>query len=170
MAAKHGPAAPYPPRDEARRALQTAIERPEARRALSVALTISGGLPADRYELRFESRGTGEVSCGLATGATRGPLQMHPARLADDEFGDLLQRMRLADLVQADLPMPRIPPDSLVGRLTLSAGGEPLTIYFMADPGQARDAGQPPPPPLAAALSAIYGVCARVLGNRWKAP
>jgi hypothetical protein len=66
--------------------------------------------------------------------------------------------------------MPRIPPDSLVGKIEVSAEGAPFVIYYMADPGQSRDAGQPPPASVMRAVRAIYGTCERVLGNRWKAP
>jgi hypothetical protein len=40
----------------------------------------------------------------------------------------------------------------------------------MADPGQARDAGFEPPPALAKALDAIYGICGRTLGIERLAP
>lgn len=95
---------------------------------------------------------------------------MERARLADDEVADLVGRMGLADLIKAHFPMPRIPPDSLVGHLQLSTGDESLTFYFMADSGQARDAGQPPPPQIATAVEAVYSVCGRLLGDRWQAP
>lgn len=168
MATKPGPGSPYVPSEDSRRALQAALARPEPLRDVAVTLTIGGGLPEDRYALRFESRGASDVKCGLATPGARGRMQLQALQFSDDEAADV--RRRLTELLKADLPVPRIPPDSLVGRLDISVGTERVTIYFMADPGQARDAGHPPPPPLTRTLEAIYAVCARGLGKRWKAP
>ena len=169
MAEKQSPGADFSPEGDTRGPLLAAMENPQRRRQIRVALTVAGGMPEEPYELRFESYGNGELSCGLVTPQAR-QMRMERASLSEREASDLLGRMNLTELVKAESPMPRIPPDSLVGRLEVSADGEPLVIYFMADPGQARDAGQPPPAHVVRAVEAIYGTCERVLGNRWKAP
>jgi hypothetical protein len=169
MAEKQSPGADFSPQGDIRGPLLAAVQDPQRRRQVRVALTVGGGMPEEPYELRFESYGSGELSCGLVTPQAR-QMRLERASLSEKEASDLLGRMNLIELVRAEPPMPRIPPDSLVGRLEVSADGEPMVIYFMADPGQARDAGQPPPPPVTRTVQAIYQACERVLGNRWKAP
>jgi hypothetical protein len=170
MAEKERPSADFPAPEDVRSALLAAVEEPERRKGIRVALTVRGGMPEQAYELRFETYGTGEVTCGVMTPEMRQQMRTERTKLSEREAADLLDRMSVAELVRVDVPMPRIPPDSLVGRLEVSANGEPLTIYFMADPAQAEDAGQPPPPQVVKAVEAIYATCSRVLGNDWKAP
>lgn len=170
MAKKQGSDPELNPSDDGRAAVLAALEQPEARHNLYVKLTVRGGMPSERYDLELESRGSGETTCSLGTPTREGRKETQRMQLAEDEVIRLLDQMRLADLVKGDLPQPRIPPDSLVGRLEISGGGRPVTLLFMADPGQARSAGQEPPPQLAKAVSALYGVCASVLGNHWTAP
>ncbi len=155
--------------EEARAALQSALRDPSRLRDVRVRLTISGGLPEERYELRFGAEG-GKVDCALAHAQTGAKTQAETHELSDRELAELFERMDLFQLLKGDVPRPRIPPDSLVGRLELSAGREPVTLYFMADPGQARDAGFEPPPALAKAIDAIYGICGRILGIERLAP
>ncbi|MFD4421459.1 hypothetical protein ACFWN7_08140 [Agromyces sp. NPDC058484] len=150
--------------------MRAALEQPEARPNLTVKLTVRGGMPSERYDLQLEFRGSGETTCALGMPARERRKETQQMQLAEDEVVRLLDRMRIADLVRADLPQPRIPPDSLVGRLEISGGGRPVTLLFMADPGQARSAGQEPPPQLLKTVSALYDVCARVLGDQWTAP
>jgi hypothetical protein len=155
--------------EEARAELQDALRDPRRRRDVQVRLTISGGLPEERYELHFGAHG-GKVECSMARAEDTDGKPAESRDLSDRELNELFERMDLSQLLKADLPRPRIPPDSLVGRLELSAGKRPITIYFMADPGQAEDAGFDPPPSLAKAIDAIYGICGRVLGIKRLAP
>jgi hypothetical protein len=155
--------------EEARAELQSALRDPSRLRDVRVRLTISGGLPEERYELRFRAEG-GKVDCALAQAQTGAKSQAESHELSERELVELFQRMDLVQLLKGDVPRPRIPPDSLVGRLELSVGREPVSLYFMADPGQARDAGFEPPPALAKAIDAIYGICGRTLGIEHLAP
>jgi hypothetical protein len=155
--------------EEARDELQSALRDPSRLREVRVRLMISGGLPEERYELQFRAEG-GKVDCALAHVQTGAKTQAETYELSDRELAELFERMELLQLLKGDVLRPLIPPDSLVGRLELSAGREPVTLYFMADPGQARDAGFEPPPALAKAIDAIYGICGRVLGIERLAP
>jgi hypothetical protein len=155
--------------EQVRDELRSALRDPSRLREVRVRLTISGGLPEERYELRFGAEG-GKVDCALARVQTGAKTQAETYELSDRELAELFERMDLLQLLKGDVPRPLIPPDSLVGRLELSAGREPVTLYFMADPGQARDAGFEPPPALAKAIKAIYGICGRVLGIERLAP
>jgi hypothetical protein len=155
--------------EQVRDELRSALRDPSRLREVRVRLTISGGLPEERYELRFGAEG-GKVDCALAGVQTGAKTQAETYELSDRELAELFERMDLLQLLKGDVPRPLIPPDSLVGRLELSAGREPVTLYFMADPGQARDAGFEPPPALAKAIEAIYGICGRVLGIERLAP
>lgn len=157
--------------EEARAELQSALYDSSRRRDIRVRLTISGGLPEERYELGFLAQ-SGKVNCSLARAEDADGKQAKSKDLSDRELDELFERMNLSQLLKADLPQPRIPPDSLVGRLELSADQDqrPMTVYFMADPGQAADAGFEPPPALARVVDAIYGICGRMLGIKRLAP
>jgi hypothetical protein len=155
--------------EESRAQLQELLRDPRRQRDVRVRLTISGGLPEERYELRFDADG-GKVNCSLTRAEGGEKRQAESRELSDRELHELFEHMNLPQLLKADLPSPRIPPDSLVGRLELSAGQKPVTLYFMADPGQAQDAGVGLVPPLAKAINAIYGICSRVLGVKRLAP
>ena len=149
--------------------LQEVLLDPRGLRDVQVRLTISGGLPEERYELRFDTE-DGKVNCALARAEDGEKRCAESRELSDGELRELFERMDLSQLLKSDLPPPRIPPDSLVGRLELSAGQKPVTLYFMADPSQAQHAGVEPPPPLAKAIEAIYGIGSRVLGVERLAP
>jgi hypothetical protein len=141
MTEKREPGASFPS-DDVRATLRQALDSPEKLRDLRIALTVSGGMPDERYDLRFVARGDGEVACGLDSGTTPAALGMQSKRLSVQEMAGLIDRMRLADLLETDVSMPRIPPDSLVGRIEIAAqGGEPLVIYFMADESGANCGG-----------------------------
>lgn len=170
MAEKERPSADFPPEGDVRSTLLAAVGEPERRKGIRVSLTVKGGMPQQAYELRFETYGTGEVTCGLMAPETRRQMRTQQAKFSEGEAAALLDRMSVAELVRVHVPMPRIPPDSLVGRLEVALNGQALTIYFMADPAQAEDAGQPPPAHVMRAVDAIYATCSRILGSDWKAP
>jgi hypothetical protein len=98
------------------------------------------------------------MRCELTGRAARA----EPHRL---DFAALARAIDPAALLEADLPAPRFPPDSLVGRLEISDGEQTLTLFYMADPEQAQAAGFRPPAALARAIDAIYAQGARLLGS-----
>ena len=57
------------------------------------------------------------------------------------DFEALLRSLDVAALDAASRRRPRIPPDSLVGRLRVNDGRQDVEVTFMADPEQAEAAG-----------------------------
>jgi hypothetical protein len=78
---------------------------------------VRSGPPSERYDLEFDSIGGGETMCGVGiSAATDGSNETRRTELAEAEIGRLLDQTRLAELMRVDLRLPRIPPNSLVGR------------------------------------------------------
>jgi len=145
-------------------AIVQAAAKPEAARHLLVKMTISGGLPEDRYEFSFEASGEGTIQCHMGCMPTKRKYKMRKAKMSAKDFANFLKKINVSNIMAASGPPVRIPPDSLVGRLEVSDGQNTVSAIFMADPGQAETAGFPMPPELAEVVDTIYDLAAKQLG------
>ena len=130
---------------------------------LRVELVVAGGVHGERHEFRCELSGAGELRSDFRSDLGGDPPEDSHAELPRAEFEGLLRSLDVAALDAASRRRPRIPPDSLVGRLRVSDGRQDVEVTFMADPEQAEAAGETPPPAVTEAVDAIYRLGSRPL-------
>ena len=157
---KAGPGGPAPPGGDFRANLERAARAPSEHPKAFVRMEIDGAIPGEQYHFAFTAHPTGVAYLDLNDEQSKRAHKRDAARLA---FGQLIRRIDIGSLLNADIPPPRFPPDSLVGRLELSDGWQQRVFYFMADPEQAKTAGYAMDSSLARAVEAIYGEAARQL-------
>lgn len=143
-----------------------AVKGGKERADLHVRLNVEGGVREERYEFRFDASGGGEVECGLICAMSKRDHAPKASKITAAEFAKLLKSVDIDRLAEAAKAVPRIPPDSLIGRLQVTDGQQEVTIIFMADPEQAKTAGYEPPPEVARLVDSIYKQAAKQLGVR----
>lgn len=134
-----------------------------------VRMTVHGGVASERYEFTFEGHGDGRLSSSLRCALTGRDRPQRSSLAPSASLRSLLTSLRPAAIAASE-PPPQIPPDSLVGRLEITADGETVAAVFMADEEQARDAGYPVPPEVREAAAAIYELSAAQLDIDSAAP
>lgn len=162
---KRSPTAVPPAPLELAGKIQQAIEDAKARVDIHVRLNVEGGQHEERYEFRFDASGAGEIECGLKCKLSGRAYESKITKLTSRDFASLLQTIDTEKLAEASKVTPRIPPDSLVGRLQVTDGNQEVSIIFMADPEQAKTAGYEPPPQVAKVIDKIYKLGAKKLGT-----
>ncbi len=145
--------------------VRAAAQDRQARERLQVWLLVEGGVKGERYELRFNASGTGVMECGLRNELAGVTYEPSVSRIGSKEFADLLSSIDVDRLVEASRVVPRIPPDSLVGRLRVTDGKQEVSVLFMADEEQAELAGHRPPRAVLELLDKIYELCGAQLGT-----
>jgi hypothetical protein len=166
QATKHSPGAPPSAPGELADKVTKAIKSDKERAELHVRLNVEGGQHEERYEFRFDASGGGEVECGLTCALSKRDLAPATSKITATDFAKLLKSVDIAKLAEAAKAVPRIPPDSLVGRLQVTDGRQQVTVIFMADPEQAKAAGYEPPPEVTQIVEGIYKQAAKQLGVR----
>lgn len=152
--------------DELAAKIARALEDPKRGRDIHVRLDVEGGQHDERYEFHFDATAAGEATAGLRSELADKTLRAQTAKLPPRSRTQLLRALDVAELARAARVRPRIPPDSLIGRLEVTDGEQRVTAVFMADPEQARTAGFELPPELAKAVDTIYTLAARQLGEQ----
>jgi hypothetical protein len=143
--------------------IQQAIEKPELGQNLRVEMTVSGGVAGEQYYFHFAASGENAVELEMKSELTEQIYQPQTGELPRKEFVELLKKVNLPEMYAFRAQQVPIPPDSLVGRLTISRGEEQMSVIFMADPGQAETAGFELPPDLAELVDSIYTLTSRRL-------
>jgi len=161
---KQGPAStPTKPGDLAAR-VGPAGTAPGHPAGIRIRLEVRGGLSGERYELRFELDETGETTAALLDQIRKVEIPPRLGKVSRDDFLRVLRETdlsRMAELARTRRP---IPPDSLIGRLTIGDGEQEVRAVFMADRGQADAAGWRADPGLQQVLDTLYRLAARQLG------
>jgi len=165
-AGKHAPSAVPPVTADLAENVRRAADDRDARREIRVRLDVEGGQHEDRYEFRFEAAGSGEVESRFRSKLRSREYGPKTGELAPRDFTGLLRTIDVGELLEAAKAMPRIPPDSLVGRLLVSDGRQEVSVIFMADPEQAKTAGYEAPATLEKAVERIYALADRNLGAK----
>lgn len=125
-----------------RERLDKMLADPKARSRLSLALSISGGLPGQFEPFSLRVDGAGSVSFAWAADAgTAEQSAQNAERVDQDVVRQLLGTVGPDDIAAAVERRVPIPPDSLVGVLEIEAGGPAEQVVFMADEEQAKTAG-----------------------------
>jgi hypothetical protein len=140
--------------------IQDAIASKERASDVMIRMTIEGGQAEERYRFHFEASGQGALSSHLSCRMTGREAHSKAGVLSHTEFAGLLRAADVAALVETKRPLVRIPPCSLLGRVEIVGGAQKMTFVFMADPGQAAQAGMEPPPALARLVDKIFDVSA----------
>lgn len=149
------------------------LSRPPAQRESTDApllrLRIDGGTPEERYDFSFDLSRSGAVRLRFLSAVSGREVPEKVTRLDVDEVEHLrravdVSRLRRTSLRQARARQKPIPPCSLIGILEVWDQTGPARITFMADPGQAEQAGHRIPADVKKAVDAIYARAARHLG------
>lgn len=158
-------AAPSVPGELVKKVAQ-GISDPENAPDLRVALWVEGGVHSERYEFHFEASGSGEGFARLRNELTGRQAEPRTFELEPSDFSDLLRTLDVRRLIRAAEQQPRIPPDSVIGRLEISDSEQRVSTVFMADAEQAKDAGYELPREVAHAVDWIYDLAARKLDEK----
>jgi len=140
--------------------IQDAIANKDRANDVAIRMTIDGGQVEERYSFRFEASGQGAMTSRLSCRMTGREARSKPGALSRTEFVSLLRAADIAALIETKRPLVRIPPCSLLGRVEILGGAQKMTFIFMADQGQAEQAGMEPPPALARLVDKIFEVSA----------
>jgi hypothetical protein len=131
---------------------------------LRVRLHISGGLRSEEYELDLEASVRGTMSCKLHCNLSRRSQDQTQLQIDPKFVKEVVERLNRDQQSRSSPRQGGFPPDSLIGRLEIVAGGQTFTTYFMADPEQARMAGQVPSDQMLSAVEMLYSEAERRLG------
>jgi hypothetical protein len=137
---------------------------PEDPSGIRIRLEVVGGHADERYEFRFEADGAGSATLHMVDRIRKVEKSRREEKLAKDDVARIVKSLdagRLAEMTRGPQP---IPPDSVVGRLTVAGGGEEVSVIFMADREQAEAAGVRLDPAVAEAVEEIYRLAGRRLG------
>jgi hypothetical protein len=134
-----------------------------------VRLHIEGGNHAEKYLFHFEVSASGEARYEMSDELSGRRVPAQVTRLEPAEVERLLKSLSAAKLKKAAARLtPRkarpIPPCSLIGRLEVWDGRSLVQLTFMADPGQAEQAGHKLPAELERVVEAIFSLAARAMG------
>jgi hypothetical protein len=132
-----------------------------------VSMMIDGGNRGEEYSFHFEASAGGALRLLFKSDLSGLYFDDSRGRMESVEFDRLLRRVNVSRLKQARRRrMPPIPPCSLLGCLEVFDGKERVQVVFMADEGQAKQAGYRMPPIVARTRETIYGLAAKQLGLR----
>lgn len=147
--------------DELVQSIEGAIQHPERSQGIQIRMAIEGGQAEERYTFHFEASSEGLLTSQMSCRLTSREARARSGTLSRDEFVDLLRHADIAKLVQVGRPLARVPPCSLLGRIEITDGIQRVSFVFMADPGQAEQAGMEPSPELARLVERIFEVSAK---------
>ena len=162
-------AVPHVPGDLAAQ-VAAAVDDKDVRTPIHLGLHVEGGLADERYEFHFEVSGTGAVSSVLRDALAGRNPEPKRGELASGQLTELLRKIDVRALAEAGRRPARFPPDSLVGRLEVRNDTQRVSVLFMADPEQAKAAGQEPPRAVRELVAAVYEAGAKQLGEKTVAP
>jgi hypothetical protein len=134
-----------------------------------VRLQINGGNSEERYDFNFELSRAGVLRCRMTDQMTRRQVPETIRRVEPRRVETLLRALDPAKIKQIQAKQARgkpkpIPPCSLIGKLEIWDGREFVEATFMADPGQAEQAGHRIPAEVEKSLEAIFSMAASAAG------
>ncbi len=132
--------------------------------APKVTLSALGGMPSERYEFDLVVDPAGSAVVRLMDELKGQRVEEHRLELALGETLELLAGLDPQELLAAAQAELQIPPDSVVGELTLEIAGTRVGVRFMADEGQAETEGAKLPPTVAALVERLFDLGKRVTG------
>lgn len=133
---------------------------------LRVHLDVHGGIAGERYELRLQLDDTGEIQVSLLDEMRKTELPARMGKVGRSDFLRVVQGMDVGRMAESSRGRPAIPPDSLVGRLTIGDRRQERSVLFMADRGQAEAAGFRLEPGVEKVVDILYRLAARQLDRK----
>lgn len=133
---------------------------------LRVHLDVHGGVAGERYELRLQLDDTGEIVVSLLDEMKKTELATRTGKVSHSDFLRVVQGMDVSRMAESNRGRPAIPPDSLIGRLSIGDRRNEKTVLFMADPRQAEAAGFRLEPGVEKVVDTLYRLAARQLDRR----
>ena len=150
--------------------LRVVRKLPEEMRGIRVTLHVSGGVAGQSYTFRFTASGEGDVTCHIRCELSKRDAHTRKSQLSQEEFGDLLDKIRSSKLLELDPEPAGFLPDTVVGCLEITDGRNVYRTYFAADADQARVQNRIVPRPLKRAVDAIYTLGTQLTGLKSVSP
>jgi hypothetical protein len=143
---------------ELARSIREAVQNPEIARGIHIRMSIEGGTAEERYAFHFEASGAGSLSAHMSCRMTNREARSRTESISREDFAELLRASDLMKLIEVRRLMYGIPPCSLLGRVEITDDQQRVSFVFMADPGQAAEAGMETPPELMKLIDKIFEV------------
>lgn len=130
---------------------------------VTIDFRVAGGAPGQRYKLTLATAGREVRACTYDCDlADRHRVADRP-QVDATVVPTLAERLLGSEVLAVRAPAPRFLPDTVIGTITITAGGVTRTVRFAADPDQASVQDAATPPAVLAAADALYAAAARVL-------
>ena len=144
--------------------LKGEVEATATAEGSKVRLSIHGGTRDERFDLDLEASGDGEMKCNLACAISKRHVDDARVRIEPERVLGVADQLRAVTKRADAVRQGGFPPCSLIGKLDVEMQGDSTTIFFMADPEQARTAGYEPPGEVMRAAEMLYEAAEKGLG------
>lgn len=145
--------------------IHQSLKDDELRKKTKISLNVSGGLPSQRYQYRFEATGDGSgesyLECMLKNRKIDKKFSMKL-----DRYDALLKKIYQSGVLEMPQEQPQFLPDTIVGCLEVKIVEFSFRTYFAADEDQAKVQNKISTPQLKRAVEAIYKEGALILKKR----
>lgn len=134
---------------------------------LSIDFTVAGGAPSQRFHLALHIAGREVRSCSYDCDMSDRHEAFDPKQASAkgrELVGSLVERLAGTGVLAARYEQPMFLPDTIIGTIVVTVGGEERRIRFAADPDQAEVQDLRPPAEVIAAVEAFYDTAGQVLG------
>jgi hypothetical protein len=132
---------------------------------LTIALRVSGGMPSQAYNLEYRVGGDLGARVRLDDKRTGRSRVVDGRDIARDDVATLARKLIATGVLDVPVDPPRFLPDTIVGIIEISDGGNTFRAYFAADPDQASVQDAPPRPELHRAADIIYASAGDLIGE-----
>jgi hypothetical protein len=130
---------------------------------VTIDFRVAGGAPGQRFKLALTTSAREVTACTYDDDVS-GRHRVAQPRSTDGELvASLAQQLTRSKLLSTRFVPPMFLPDTVIGTITITAGGVTRTVRFAADPDQAAVQGLTTPPEVLAAADALYETAGRVL-------
>ena len=124
---------------------------------------VAGGAPGQRFKLALTTSAREVTACTYDDDLSGRHRVAQPRSIEQNLVVSLAQQLSRSKLLSTPIVSPVFLPDTVIGTITITAGGVSRTIRFAADPDQAAVQGLTTPPEVLAAADALYDTAGRVL-------
>lgn len=130
---------------------------------VTIEFRVAGGAPGQRYKLALRTTGRQVRTCTYDCDLSDRHRAAERPQIEGDLVPALAERLLRSDVLAVRTAPPSFLPDTVIGTITITAGGISRTVRFAADPDQAAVQDLATPPQVQAAADALYDLAGRVL-------
>jgi hypothetical protein len=130
---------------------------------VTIDFRVAGGAPGQRFKLALTTSARAVTACTFDDDVSRRHRVADGGSKHSELVASLAQQLTRSQLLSTRVVSPMFLPDTVIGTITISAGGMTRTVRFAADPDQAAVQGLTTPPEVLAAADALYDTAGRVL-------